>query len=160
MFLTVAMSVGSAASGLLMQRRVLSSAQIICISAIMLVLGLWLLFPGQSIGVLHDNVHLIAYGALFWIGFGAILGEMAAYKAMEDLQVIVFKRGMGAKNRSIASGLFYIMVCIGAGAGSSFSVVVLDYLNYDQGAWIMMGCAGISLLIGVGIEVVLRSSVK
>ena len=83
---------------------------------------------------------------------------MASYKAMEDLQVAVFKREMGVKNRSIASTLYHTMVTVGFSTGSVFSVVVLDYLSYEQGAFIMMGCMGICLVIGVSTEIIVRRS--
>jgi predicted MFS family arabinose efflux permease len=156
MVLTLAMSIGSMVSGLLMQKRVFSSAQMICVAALMAALGIWLLFPGPANSLLYSNLHLTAYVAQFLIGCGDMMGEMAAYKAMEDLQIRVFNRSMGAKNRSIASGLFYIMVCVGMSGGSSFSIVVLDYLNYQQGAGIMLGCMGVTFIIGIGLEITLR----
>ena len=156
MVLTLAMSFGSVLSGIFMQRRVFSSTQLITISALTTGVGLWLLFPGQSVGLIYDRVHHVAYGAFILIGCGGTLGEMASYKAMEDLQVMVFKRGMGVKNRSIASTLYHTMVTAGISAGSAFSVVVLDYLSYEQGALIMMGCMGVCLVIGVSLEIVVR----
>ena len=156
MVLTLAMSVGSVLSGIFMQRQIFSSTQLISISALTTGVGLWLLFPGQSIGFIYDRVHHVAYGAFILIGCGGTLGEMASYKAMEDLQVMVFKRGMGVKNRSIASTLYHTMVTAGISAGSAFSVVVLDYLSYEQGALIMMGCMGVCLVIGVSLEIVVR----
>ena len=158
MVFTLAMSVGSVLSGIFMQRRVFSSTQLITISALTTGVGLWLLFPGQSVGFIYDRVNHVSYGALILIGCGGTLGEMASYKAMEDLQVTVFKRGMGVKNRSIASTLYHTMVTAGISAGSAFSVVVLDYLNYEQGALIMMGCMGVCLVIGVSLEIVVRRS--
>ena len=55
---------------------------------------------------------MIAYGTLTLIGFGGIPGEMAAFKDMEDLQVTVLNRGMGAKNRSVSSGLLFFYSCV------------------------------------------------
>ena len=156
MILNLAMGAGSVMAGLLLQHKILSSAQMISISALIVGLGMWVLFPGQAVGFLHDNIQVTANGAVTLIGCGAVMGEMAAFKAMEDLQVIVFKRGMGAKNRSVSSGLFFIMISVGYSSGNSICVVVLDYLSYEQGAFIILGCTGVVLLIGVVVEVLLR----
>ena len=48
MVLTLSMSAGSVLSGVLMQRKVLSSTQLISLSALGIGVGLWLLFPGKS----------------------------------------------------------------------------------------------------------------
>ena len=122
MFLSLALAAGFMISGLLLQRKIFSSAQMICISGP--DYGYFSLdrhsasgpfivhYPtGQTVGLLHDNGHVIAYGTLTLIGCGGMLGEMAEFKAMEDLQVTVINRGMGA--RSISSGLFYTMVTNG-----------------------------------------------
>ena len=152
------MTFGSICSGYLMQKNILSSSKIIILAAFLGMVGLWILFPSPSVTFLYSNVPYTAFFALFLIGCSDQMGSMASFKAVEDIQVLVCRRSFGKKNRSIASAVFYTAVSFAMAAGSAVTVIAIDALGFERGAWLVIGGLCISLTVGIGTEIALQIS--
>ena len=160
MTLNLAMSFGSIFSGFLMQKNLLSSSRIIGLSAVMGIVGMWFLFPGPAVPLVHNSVPYTAFLMLFLIGCSDQMGSMASFKAIEDVQVQVYGRTFGSTNRSYASSIFYTTVTFAMAAGSAVTVVVLDALDFEQGSWIVIGGLVVTLVISVCLDIALKISLR
>ena len=158
MVLNLAMAFGSFLSGLLMQKNLLTSSKIMGLSAVMSITGHWFLFQSSAVPLLHNSVPYTAFFSLFFIGCAIQSGSMASFKAIEDLQVTVLKKSFGRTTRSTASSVFYTIVTFAGAAGAGITVVVIDYLDYGQGSWIIIGGLLITFVISVGLEITLKFS--
>ena len=158
MVLNLAMAFGSSLSGFLMQKNLLTSSKIMGLSAVMGITGLWFLFPSSAVPLLHNSVPYTAFVSLFFIGCAVEMGSMACFKAIEDLQVTVLKKSFGRTTMSTASSVFYTIVVFAGAAGAGITVVIIDYLDYGQGSWIIIGGLLITFVISVGLEITLKFS--
>ena len=154
--LNVATSFGSSLSGFLIQRGLLSSAQLLRIASLLGITGMWLLFPHPSLTILHSNVPYTAYVTLCLIGCADQLGAVAGFRAIEDVQVTVCGRNFGRSNRSTASSLFYTTSVISLAAGSGVCMLVIEHIDYDKGCWIIIGGLFITLTISVCLQLTLK----
>ena len=154
----VSFIIGSAGAGYILQMGWVSNFKTMVIGALLSIIGLFLIFPGQHLRGLFDIVPKLAYAGTFFIGIGTQLIAIAALPALEETQVILAKRRFTRKNKSQASSLWIISWMLSVYAGHLVALMVIKFMTYTQGCWLVAGCSGLSVCICVVLEMFSRRS--
>ena len=152
----VSFIIGSAGAGYILQMGWVSNFKTMTIGAILSIIGLFLIFPGQHLWGLFDIVPKLAYAGTFFIGLGSQLISIAGLPALEETQVILAKRKYTSKNKSQASSLWIISWMLSVYAGHLVALMVIKFMTYTQGCWLVAGCSGLSVCICVALEMFSR----
>ena len=145
----VAFTIGSAGAGYILQRGWLSCYLIMITGASCSLLGPFLIFPGQSIPEVYAIVPKLAYVGTALIGLGCQLIFIGSLPALEETQVHIAGRGYSTKNKSQAARLWVIFLMVAIFSGHMVALMVMKFMTYTQGGWMMAGCSLLSLFICV-----------
>ena len=148
--------VGASVSGAVLQARLASATQIMAGGAVLGGVGIWLLFPDPGTSF-YQHIEMTAYFAIGLVGFGNQLVTVAALRAIEQVQKELARRTLGKKNTPRVTNLWIIGMMLANYGGSMIALLVMELVEFEEGAWIMCGCCALSLIISIGLEVALRS---
>ena len=152
----IAFTIGSAGAGYILQKGWLTSYRTMITGASLSILGLFLIFPGQAFPEVNAIIPKLAYPGTALVGLGCQLISIGALPALEDTQVYIARRGYSTKNKSQAASLWIICWMVAVFSGHMITLMVMKFMTYSQGGWMMAGCSLLSLLICVILEVVAR----
>ena len=152
----ISFTIGSAGAGYILQKGWLSSYRIMIAGASSSFLGPFLIFPGQSIPGVYAIVPKLAYVGTALIGLGCQLTCIGSLPALEETQVHIAQRSYSTKNKSQAARFWVICLMVAVFSGHMVALMVMKYMTYSQGGWMMAGCSLLSLFICVVLDVIAR----
>ena len=152
----ISFTIGSAGAGYILQKCWLTSYRTMETGASLSILGLFLIFPGQRFPRVYAIVPKLAYVGTAFIGLGCQLISIASLPALEETQVNIAGRSYSTKNKSRAASLWVICWMVAVFSGHMVVLMVMKFMTYTQGGWMMAGCSLLSLFICVVLEVVAR----
>ncbi|KAL5249615.1 hypothetical protein ACHWQZ_G018471 [Mnemiopsis leidyi] len=156
-FMFVSLIVGSAGAGYILQKGWLSNFRTMIAGGGFSTLGLFLIFPDKRLTALYTAVPKLAYAGSFLVGLGTQLIAIAALPALEETQVYIAQRIYTRKSKSQAGSLWLIFWMLSVYSGHLVALMVMEFLTYSQGGWLMIGCSGMSVFICVALEIIVKT---
>ena len=152
----IAFTIGSAGAGHILQQGWLSSYRTMITGSTLSILGLLLIFPGKSIPEIYTIVPKLAYAGTAFIGLGCQLISIASLPALEETQVCIARRIYSTRNKSQAASLWVICWMVAVFSGHMVVLLVMKFMTYTQGGWMMAGCSLLSILICLVLDAISR----
>ena len=152
----VSFVVGSVGAGYILQSGWLGNFPTMIAGGVLSTFGLFLTFPDRSWTVLYSEVSTLAYAGNFLIGLGTQLIAIAALPALEETHVCIAQRIYTRKSKSQAASLWLIFWMLSVYSGHLVALMVMEFLTFSQGGWLMMGCSAASVIICVALEIVIK----
>ena len=152
--LFISLVIGSAGAGYILQRGWLSNFRTMIAGGVLSTVGLFLTFPDKDWTALYSEVPTLAYVGNFLIGLGTQLIAIAALPALEETHVCIAQRIYTRKSKSQAASLWLIFWMLSANSGHLVALMVMEFLTYSQGGWLMMGFSAVSVIICVALEII------
>ena len=148
--------VGASGTGYILQRGWLSSFGAMIAGASLSILGLFLLFPVQNLPALYQHVPKLAYVGTALMGLGVQLISIATLPALEDIHVGIARRRNTRKSKSQAASFWIIFWMLAVYVGHLVALLVMKFMSYSHGGWMIAGCSGISVSICLVLEILRR----
>ena len=155
-FMYVSLIAGSVGAGYILQRGWLSNFRTMIAGGVLSTVGLFLTFPDKNWTALYSKVPMLAYVGNFLIGLGTQLIAIAALPALEETHVCIAQRIYTRKSKSQAASLWLIFWMLSVYSGHLVALMVMEFLTYPQGGWLMIGCSAVSMVICVALEILSR----
>ena len=139
-------AIGSSLSGAIIQSKIINVYTQMASGAVLVGVGLLVMFPSPSISFVYNNIPFIAYPAGFLTGVGDPIITVATLRAMIDIQTKL----MGACEGQTYLNLFSIWLISHGGAayfGTFAGGILLQMLSYQNGTKLLVSLCGISVAI-------------
>ena len=151
--LFISFIIGSAGAGYILQMGWISNYKMMIAGGVLTIIGLLFIFPGQGVKVMYDNVPKLAYLGYILMGVGNQLISIAALEALEETHVTIARRRYTKKNKSLAASLWLLgwWTCIYV--GHLVALMVMKFMTFTTGGWLVAGCSGVSACICLVFEV-------
>ena len=144
--LSVGIAAGSLFSGMLGQSGVCNTYTQMTVGAGMVALGLLIMFPNPAIPFIYNNIPYIVYPTVILAGMGDPFVTLPTLRAMSELQVRV-KGSCSGRNQVSLFGVWMMCTWGAVYSGALISGVMLEYLSYDQSAYVLVASCCLSMIL-------------
>ncbi|KAL5249616.1 hypothetical protein ACHWQZ_G018472 [Mnemiopsis leidyi] len=152
--LFLSLVIGAVGVGFILQMGWLSSYRAMIAGGCSSTIGLLLTFPDERMIRLYTAVPKSAYAGNFLIGLGSISIAIASLPALEETHVSVTWQRFTRKGRSQAASLWMIFWMLAVYVGHLVALLVMEFLSYSQGGWLMVGCSVFSIAFNVVMDII------
>ena len=155
----IAFIIGSTVAGYTLQMGWVSPFKTMGTGSAFTMIGLLLMFPGRGSKEVYDLVPELAYLGNVLIGIGNQFISIAALEALEVTHVTIARREYTGKSKSLAESLWILGWWISVYVGHLLTLMVMKYMTFTAGGWVVAGCSGLSVCVCAVFEVwTMRSS--
>ena len=154
----IGLMIGAASSGSILQLGWFSASKIMAAGSCFCVVGVMLIFPGESIKFLYDGVPQVAYFGLFLQGYGSQLIGVATLPAVEEIHTVLGGRPYTSSNKSTAATLWLCAWMSFGYGGHLVALIVMGIMTYSQGGWMLAGFSAVSLVVCISQDIVIWRS--
>lgn len=145
---SIGIAIGSSLSGTIAQTGLVNTYTQMAVGALVVGLGLLLMFPSPSLHFLYNNVPYIAYPAVLMSGIGDPMVAIPALRAMTDLQTMVHGECTG-KNEISIFGFWMLGTACSAYSGALVGGALIQLLSYQNAAYLLVIICCISSIISL-----------
>ena len=151
---------GAAISGSVMQIKLpgFTAPKVMAAGSFLALVGVMLVFPGEGIEFLHNLVPKLAYLGVFLQGFGCQMIGVASLSAVEEIHKVLGQRTYTSNNMSTAATLWLCAWTVAAYSGNLVALMVMKYMSYNHGAWMLVVFSAISMVLSICQDVAVRRS--